>query len=316
METTATTTTPAATATSAPSAQPTTAKAAPDAGKAPESAPSVEDFFSDEEIAKLSAKKLKLKVDGKESVATMEQLIRDRQKYEAANKRFQEAKDLYAKGEMSQKQLKDFVSYMKNNTADAMKHLGIDPRQFAESLLMEAIQYEQMSPEQRELIETKKKLTTYESEAKTRQEQEKRTEFQKQVAVERERYDREFAKALQAADIEQDPYAVARLAQYMQAALKSGRKDASPMDFVENLKSDFHKQSLGFLKRLSAEKLLETIPAEIIDKIRKADMARVKTMPTAQVQQPQQRRPQQNTERPSEVLDSEAFRRRMLERIK
>lgn len=308
MEMTATTAAPAAPTTNAPATpQVTEASAKPAASE-----PTIEDFLSDEEIAKISSKKLRLKVDGKESGVTMEQLIRDRQKYEAANKRFQEAKDLYAKGEMSQKQLKEFVGYMKNNTAEAMKHLGIDPRQFAESLLMEAIQYEQLSPEQRELMDAKKRLSTYESEAKTRAEQEKRSEFQRQVQVERERYDKEFAKALQAADIDQDPYAVARLAQYMQAALKSGKRDASPMDFVEHLKSDFHKQSLGYLKRLSAEKLLETIPAEIIDKIRKADLARVKTMPQASAQQPIRQQPQQ---RQPETLTPDQFRKRMLERL-
>lgn len=306
-------------ATSTPAqAQPTTqpqAKAAP-AAESAQQAPDVDDFLPDEEISKLAAKKIKLKVDGKESVATVEQLIRDRQKYEAANKRFQEAKELYAKGEMSQKQLKEFIGYMKNNTGEALKHLGIDPRQFAENLLMDAIKYEQMSPEQRELIEAKKKLSTYENEAKSRQEQEKRAEFQKQVEVERKRYDQEFSKALQAADIEQDPYAVARLAQYMQAAIKSGRRDASPMDFVENLKQDFHKQSIGYLKRLSAEKLLESIPAEIIDKIRKADLARVKTMPVVQNQPQQTSRRPASTDRPSETLSSDEFRRRMLEKLR
>lgn len=308
METTATTTPQATMA----QAQAATAQTTTPEVKAVEA----DDFLPEEELTKLFGKKVKLKVDGKESVATVEQLVRDRQKYEAANKRFQEAKELYAKGEMSQKQLKEFVSYMKNNTAEAMKHLGIDPRQFAESLLMEAIQYEQLSPEQRELMEAKKKLSTYESEAKTRQEQEKRAEFQRQVETERKRYDSEFAKALQSADLDPDPFVIARLAQYMQGALKSGRRDASPMDFVENLKQDFHKQSVGFLKRLPAEKLLEVIPAEIIDKIRKADLARVKTMPTAAApQQPRQYQPR-NTERPTEVLSSDEFRRRMLERIK
>jgi hypothetical protein len=286
------------------------------AAKATDKAPEADDFLPDEELAKLFGKKVKLKVDGKESVATVEQLVRDRQKYEAANKRFQEAKDLYAKGELSQKQLKEFVGYMKNNTAEALKHLGIDPRQFAESLLMEAIQYEQMSPQQRELIEAKKKLSTYETEAKTRQEQEKRSEFQKQVDVERKRYDQEFAKALQSADLDPDPFVLARLAQYMQGALKAGRRDVTPMDFVENLKQDFHKQSVGYLKRLSGEKLLEMIPAEIIDKIRKADMARVKSAMPSTPQQPAARIPTRNTERPSETLSSDEFRRRMLERIK
>lgn len=315
METTATTTataTPAQTAQQTATPQATAKEAAP---KAADKAPEADDFLPEEELTKLFGKKVKLKVDGKESVATVEQLVRDRQKYEAANKRFQEAKELYAKGEMSQKQLKDFVSYMKNNTAEAMKHLGIDPRQFAESLLMEAIQYEQMSQEQRELIEAKKKLSTYESEAKTRQEQEKRAEFQRQVETERKRYDQEFAKALQSADLDPDPFVIARLAQYMQGALKAGRRDASPMDFVENLKQDFHKQSVGYLKRIPGEKLLEMIPPEIIDKIRKADMARVKTMPTAPAPQPKPYQPR-NTERPSEVLSSDEFRRRMLERIK
>lgn len=294
------------------------APATSQATKAPESpaaeAPTLDDFLPDEELAKLSSKKIKLKVDGKESVATMEQLIRDRQKYEAANKRFQEAKELYAKGEMSQKQLKEFVGYMKNNTADALKHLGIDPRQFAESLLMEAIQYEQLSPEQRELREAKDKLSKFEKEAKTREEQTKRAEFQQQVEAERKRYDVEFSKAMKAAGIESDPFAVARLAQYMQSAIRSGNRDASPMDFVDALKADFGRSTLGYLKSLPADKILEAIPEEILSKIRQADLARVKTIQPQPIRR-QEAAPARHEPR-QETLTPEQFRKRMMERLK
>jgi hypothetical protein len=303
--------------TAAPAAQATTsAQPAQPQGSAPAQgeAPTVEDFFSDEEIAKMGGRKIRLKVDGKESVVSHQDLIRDRQKYEAANKRFQEAKDLYAKGEMSQKQLKDFVGYMKTNTGEALKHLGIDPRQFAESLLMEAIQYEQLTPEQRELKETKGKLSKYESEAKTREEQTKRQEFQVQVETERKRYDVEFSKAMKAAGIESDAFAVARLAQYMQSAIRSGNRDVSPMDFVDALKADFGKSTLGYLKSLPADKLLESIPEEILARIRQADLARVKAMPQ-QTQRRQDPSPPRNEPR-AEHLSSDQFRKRMLERLK
>jgi hypothetical protein len=300
------------TMTAAPAAPATTA--VPNSPEAHASeAPAVEDFFSDEEIAKMGGRKIRLKVDGKESVVSHQELIRDRQKYEAANKRFQEAKDLYAKGEMSQKQLKDFVGYMKTNTGEALKHLGIDPRQFAESLLMEAIQYEQLSPEQRELQEAKAKLSKYDKEAKTREEQGKRQEFQAQVEVERKRYDTEFSKAMKAAGIESDAFAVARLAQYMQSAIRSGNRDVSPMDFVDALKSDFGKSTLGYLKSLPADQLLASIPEEILTRIRQADLARVKSMP----QQPQRRQePQAPRVEKSEQLTPDQFRQRMLQRLK
>lgn len=304
MEATPTTAAPAA---QAPATAPVQAQPATEAQAA------IEDFFTDEEIAKLSPKKLKLKVDGKESTTSMEQLIRDRQKYEAANKRFQEAKELYSKGEMSQKQLKEFVGYMKTNTGEALKHLGIDPRQFAENLLMEAIQYEQLTPEQRELKETKSKLTKFEGEAKTREEQAKRAEFQRAVDVERKNFDVDFSKALKAAGIESDPFAVARLAQYMQSAIRSGNRNASAMDFVDALKEDFGKSTLGYLKSLPAEKLLESIPEELLNRIRQADIQRVKAMP----QQPRQvRNDAPRQEHRAEQLSPEQFRRRMMERIK
>lgn len=304
--------TPAMAAPAAP--VPTSAQPVQPQGSAPAQgeAPAIEDFFSDEEIAKMGGRKIRLKVDGKESVVSHQELIRDRQKYEAANKRFQEAKELYAQGEMSQKQLKEFVGYMKNNTAEAMKHLGIDPRQFAENLLMEAIQYEQLSPEQRELKETKGKLSKFEAEAKTREEQGKRQEFQAQVEVERKRYDTEFSKAMKAAGIESDAFAVARLAQYMQSAIKSGNRDVSPMDFVDALRADFGKSTLGYLKSLPADKILESIPEEILAKIRQADLARVRAMPQ---QTPQRRNdaPVQRESKP-ETLTPDQFRRRMIER--
>jgi hypothetical protein len=100
----------------------------------------------------------------------------------------------------------------------------------------------------------------------------------------------------------------------MQSAIRSGNRDVSPMDFVDALKEDFGKSTLGYLKSLPADKILESIPEEILTKIRQADLARVKAMP----QHPQQRRSEvvpMSSGKP-EQLSPDQFRRRMLEKLR
>jgi len=100
------------------------------------------------------ARMIKMKVDGQEMELPESEIIALAQQGKSANKRFQEA--AAAKREAEQ-----VVNFLKSNPKEAFKKLGIDVRKFSEDTLLEFIQQEQMSPEQRKAHENEQELNKY-----------------------------------------------------------------------------------------------------------------------------------------------------------
>lgn len=135
--------------------------------------------------------KFRLKVDGEEIEEELDEheLTIRLQKGLAADKRFREAAQ-------RTREINELIEKAKSDPDAFLKHLGLDPIEYAERKLERELERAQMTPEQVELEEARQRLQEYEQrERQLKEEQERRqwAEYEKQIQAEVEQ---DFLQAL------------------------------------------------------------------------------------------------------------------------
>lgn len=234
--------------------------------------------------AKAEARRLKFKMDGQDLDLSEEEVISLAQKGGTAQKRWEEAAQL-------RKQAESVLEYLKANPREALAKLGIDVRKMSEEHLLEELQREQESPEAKKVRETEEKLRKYETAEKAREEAAARkaaedAEAEKQAqatAKEREimeRYDNIFTTALEKSGLPRSPATILRMAQLQRVNLRKGLElnaDSLAKIVREDYDAEFQERTSG----MDGDKLLEFLGKDIVGKLTKAQIAKLKAKPAA-----------------------------------
>lgn len=226
------------------------------------------DSSEEQTTSQPEVKKYKVKVDGQEIEIDEGELLKGYQKAKSANKRFEEAAKL-------KKQSDQILEALKTSPAQVLEHLGLNFREVAEKYLIEKLEEESLPPEQKELRDAKKKLEEYEAREKEIQKQREQEEYAKMKSSYETEIETQIIDSLNQSGLPKTPYTVKRMAQYLARALDRG-VDIRPKDVVELVRKDYYEDLTSYLGGHDGENLLKTLPKEVIDKIRKADLARVK----------------------------------------
>jgi hypothetical protein len=275
--TAATTETAAAPKAAAPkAAAPATEKAA---------APAAADVKKAEAVAaekKEAARRLKLKIDGQEHDLSEEEVMQLASLSAGAQKRFSEAAAL-------RKQAEEAVAYLKANPAEAMKKLGLDPRKFSEEFLVDALKREAESPEQKKVREYEEKIRSYETAEKQRQEAAARKAAEDKANADRaaqeaktkeiaERYEKVFIEALEKSGLEKNAYTIKRMAEFQKINRKM-KLDLTPDSLAKLVKEDVEKEVVTTVKDRTGDQLMELLGPDLIKRITKAQIAKLKGAP-------------------------------------
>lgn len=224
-------------------------------------------------------KKRKVKVDGTEIEVTDEDLVRDYQLKEASYKRMTEASQL-AK---SVKPFIPIIEALKKGDLNVLRELGLPKkvlREFSERELLEYLEEQEMSPAEREAKDAKRER----DELKAAMEKEKST----RAELERERYavqaaqeiETEIIEALKEIDVPMkgNYRMVQRMAEEMFAALEAGEPRMTAKEardkFLGSIKLDA-QEYIGREFKKNPEGFIDSLPAELLDGIRKRDLNRV-----------------------------------------
>lgn len=177
------------------------------------------------------AKPYKIKAYGKEVSVSLEELQKYAEKGMGADKKFNEA---FRKNQ----QAEQFMRLLKENPRKVLSDpsIGVDVKKFAEEVLLEHINREQMTPEQRELYETKEKMKQYEEEKKVLEKKQADAQMQELVNYHNTVIEKDITTALQSSGLPKTPQTVARMAYYMSKGLERGIefKAADVTDLVRN----------------------------------------------------------------------------------
>lgn len=218
-------------------------------------------------------RKLQMKIDGEDieedyDLSNEEQLKKDIQLARAARKRMAEAQD-------QKRKAFDIVQQFEQDPASVLKRLGPKGYELAEQLLLEKMQSEMMSPQEREYQEMKSRLSKYEATEKSQKEEMERQNQESIEAKHAQTYQQTIISALDKSGLPKTPEMAKRMAFLLHKNLELG------LDLDANdLADEARKEALGYVSSLTkdadAEKLLNLLGPEIAKKIRKHDLDQLK----------------------------------------
>jgi hypothetical protein len=227
-----------------------------------------------DESAKAMIKRLKLKVDGEEfeedyDLGNEEQLKRDLQLARAAKKRMAEAQGL-------KKEAYQIIEQYKNDPAGLIKALGPKGYDIAEQILVEKLQSEMMTPEQRKMAEYEQRLSAYEKAEKDKKEREEQEQMQALEMKQAEHYQKVIIDALNKTGLPKEPQLAKRAAFLLKKNLELGL-DLSPEELAQELKNEVVNTLKSIAGSSEASQLLELLGPDLAKKIRKHDLEQLKS---------------------------------------
>ena len=214
-------------------------------------------------------RKLKLKLDTGEVEMPESEVIAWAQKAKVADKRFQEAA-------AQRKEAEQLFEFFKSDPKAAMKKLGIDPREFSENFLMEAIKQEAMSPEQRRAAENEQKLREYQTKESEVKKKAEREELLKLESTEMVRLDNLFVEALKSSGLPKTNYTVKRMAELTMVANRNGWT-LDPQSLAKLVHEDLINEQKALFSSMDGDSLLSMLGAEGTKKFNKATLAKLKS---------------------------------------
>ncbi len=246
-------------------------------------------------------KKLKLKVDGHEveeeiDLNDEETLKRHLQMSKAAQKRMSEA----AK---ARREAEEIVGMFKGDLKSVLKNadkLGKTPEQLrkeVEEYFAEIIEDEMLSPEQKTIREAQRIVREREEETKriaAEKEAKEKEELQNRYAQD---YDKRISEALASSGLPKTAKTVKRMAELMYKNLDMGL-DLEPQHLVQIVREDYLSEIKELFSATDGDSLLKLLGDDVANKIRKSDLARLKTpkpgvkpveLPREEKQEPQRK---------------------------
>lgn len=247
----------------------------------------VENQGAAQEAAKAEARRireLKLKVHGEEiteelpfeieeNPEAVEYLTKQLQLSKAAQRAMQENSSF-------QKQVQQFFSELKTNTKAKLVELGIDPKEFAASVIEEEIKRAEMSPEQIRQQELEEELNKLKAEAKKKEEEFNQRELERLREIEFEKIDTQMTSAIDKSDLPKKPYVVRKMAEYMLIGARNGI-NLSADEVLPLVREELLGDLQEIINSLPEEKAEEFIDKEVLNRFRKKNLAKAKQTPAS-----------------------------------
>ena len=225
-----------------------------------EESPPEEKVESDKEI---------LKVYGQEVAVDKNQLRELAMKGLGADEKFRNA-------DSKNKQLLEVIEDMKTRPFEILKNLGVDVRKMTEDYLIKELDKEQMSEEQRKVLEYEAKMKAMEDERNREKEEKEQKELAADVEKYREEYEKEFIQALDEEEIPNNPQTVGRMARYIEEGIKENITITAKQS-AKLVKEDLIEEAKQVYSKTDPEKLINYLGPEIVKKLKNYDLSKIKS---------------------------------------
>lgn len=261
---------------------------------------------TNEAQAIVERRKYKYKVDGKE---VEEELSDDDVKKHlsmsrAAYKRMQEAAS-------EKKQAQEFVKMLRENPEHVLNNEQIMGskkfREIAEQYLSKQLQEEMLSPEEKHKREMESKLKQYEETEKQQRQQAEAKQMEQLQAHYAQDYEQKIMTGLQSQNIPKTPRTVKRMAELMSKNLQYSL-ELEPQQLAEIVKQDYIKEIQELFGATESDALLNLLGDGVSNKIRQADLKKLKANnPFGQSKQ-QSNNQQIQSEKPTHKMSKDEWR--------
>ena len=219
----------------------------------------------------------KVKVGDAEELVDEDELVRDYQKFRGAEKKFREAAE-------TQKKIEAFMEKLQADPLAVLNdsRIPLNRRQLAEQWLLQELEAEMLTPEQRRLKELETKTQTYEEQLRAQQEQQVAAEREQALEMKRQELTQVFQKAMQSTPLSQVPEvataALREMALLARAAKEQGLA-VSPEELAEQVNTKYYKAMHQLASGLDGDALIDFLGPDVVKKINKAVIAKHKAQP-------------------------------------
>ena len=218
-------------------------------------------------------KKFKFKLNDKDEEFVEQELVELIQSGRNASLSLKQADEV-------KKQAQQILQLLKENPRKVLSDpsLGVDLYKLAEETLLEKIEQDMLTPEQKKIQEYEKRFKNLEEKEKAEQAKKDQEALAQAESHWVQEYNKLFQEALSVSQLPQTPRTIKRMAELASAHLEQGQ----PID-AKTLASTLREEYLVEVKELlsasETESLLEILGDEIGNKIIKADLKRLKGIP-------------------------------------
>ncbi len=261
----------------------------------------------------------RLKIDGKEEIVDVDQVLRDYAKYKSADSEKRQVAE-------ARKQLEAFYEQFQRDPMAVLnqKNLPISKRELAERWLKESIEAEMKDPRDIELEEKSDKLRKYEEAIIAHKKAQAQQESTQKMNARRTQLSETFGKAMEASVLSKDPAesaAVLReMAMYARLAKQNGEEMPSAEELASHVENSRLKQYHSVAQTLDGEDLIKFLGETIVNKIRKTDLARLRAKHGMSDGQPTERddswnEPSSSKSKKAEFLDPVSAREHIRKKL-
>lgn len=214
--------------------------------------------------------------DGEEVALSDDDIKREYQKWRGADKKFREAAEARKSVEQFMKALQEDPESVLNDP-----RLPLNRKKLAEKWLVQQLESELNPPDPRDakLTEAERRLKEYEErEAKAKAEAEEgekaKVREQRKAAL-----SDTLAKAMQATHLAAHPESAAAVLREMATYMRAARErdaEVTPEELVQHIHNQRFHQLYTLAHQFEGDELIEFLGEEIVGRIRKADLARLR----------------------------------------
>jgi len=218
-----------------------------------------------EEVDEASEDMFAIKVNGEEMEVSESELIKGYSTNKASQAKFAEASTM-------RKEAETLLTMLRDDPTVVLERLGFDVSALAQDYLGQKLELDNMSEEQRELYDTKRKLAGIETQNKQRYEK----ELEEQTETARVDYLARIESALTVNELPTNDFTTKRMAYYLKEVLTSDDKSVralSDADIVELVEEDY----IAELKTFNPDKIEAMLGKDVANKIRKNDIKKVRS---------------------------------------
>jgi hypothetical protein len=197
-----------------------------------------------------------------------------------SHERFQQAAKKEKESEARLSQANEIISGLSKDAKAALRAAGINPVQFAEQVLAEALAEHQLSPAEKEARALKEENERYKKADDDRAKQEQATKEQAAVSQWEQRFDQAFAGAIQTVGLPKTARVVSRMAEKVESYWGAGI-NVPLEEIAAEIKQDLIAERRELLQSMKDEQIGDLYDKDELEKARKLLLRQ------AQPQQPQ-----------------------------
>jgi len=216
-------------------------------------------------------------IAGKKYLATNEDVFRGFNLNQAGHQKLNEGKELIG-------EVHEYFNALKSDPNliwELAERLGHSPQDLAEKMLRHELEFEKMTPEQKQAYADKTEKDRLLQENETLRQQGKKREIDEAVTAHREKLNKEFPAAMEKHGFSKSNTTtkskiVADAVGKLMLANQT-KRDLSVDDAVFLAKQEWQESVQDIYGEIGDDHILNLVPKSIVDAIRKADLARLKS---------------------------------------